>query len=74
MKLKIVSNGEPYGSKIIDSDTGEELENVLYVKIEMDAKDGGVPHVEIGLVDVPFLVYAADVQITPPGHTGFIEE
>ena len=74
MKLKIISNGEPYGAKVVNADTGENIENIIYVNIRMDADDGGIPHVEIGLVDVPISVVAEDIKTTPPGFEGFLDE
>lgn len=40
MRLKIISDGTPYGSKIIDSDTGEMVEMVRHIDITLGV--GGV--------------------------------
>ena len=69
MKLEIISNGKPYGTKIINADTGEELDDVLYVNIKMTAESGGVPCVEIGLTDVALFVSAEEAEFKPPGFT-----
>ena len=37
MKLKIVSEGTGATTKVVNADTGEEVENVLGLEISMDA-------------------------------------
>jgi hypothetical protein len=37
MKLKIVSEGTPPTTKVMDAETGEEVENVLGLEISLDA-------------------------------------
>jgi len=37
MKLKIVSEGSGETTKVVDAETGEELENVIGLELSMDA-------------------------------------
>ena len=40
MKIKIISDGTKYSTRVINADTGEEIENVTDIKIKLSAKDG----------------------------------
>lgn len=39
MKLKIISDGTSFGTKIIDSTTGEEVEEITSIRWEITAGD-----------------------------------
>lgn len=50
MKLKIVSDGTNVGTKVIDEDTGEELQNkITSLSWELDAKHG-IAKVQLGII------------------------
>ena len=74
MKFKIIASGRKFGTKIIDMDTGQELDNVVYCKIYLDEKNGGLPQVELGLTDVAVDVLAEDVKTLVSGMTGYFGE
>ena len=39
MKLKVISDGSPKGTAVVDVDKGVPLENVKSVKLDMDANE-----------------------------------
>lgn len=73
-QIKIIADGKPNGTSVVDADTGEEVSGVLYVKIHMDAEKDGVPLVELGLTDVPLEIVAEHVRETVPGFSGHFGE
>ena len=53
MRLKIISDGKPFNKKVIDMDTGTELNDVLSVDIQM--RPGGTyARVELYCREVEF--------------------
>lgn len=48
MKLKIISDGTASGSRVVDADTGEEVEDVSSVTWHLDGK-GYIARAEIGV-------------------------
>ena len=66
MKIKIVSNGTSYGTKVVDSDTGEHLPNVAKITWTIEAK--GLARCTLELIKVPVEVEAeADMQLKLKG-------
>jgi hypothetical protein len=53
IKLKIVSDGTPRGTKIFDEETGSELRNVVDLKWELSARDLSSCNVTMRLARVP---------------------
>lgn len=47
MKLKIISDGTPQGTSIVDIETGERLERVTSIKWSIDAKWLAVATIEL---------------------------
>lgn len=47
MKLKIISNGTPRGTSVINTETGEKLNNVISIEFCMTA-DGGHTLLKLG--------------------------
>lgn len=39
MKIKIVSNGSPQGTSVIDAETGELIDNVTGIELSIDGKE-----------------------------------
>lgn len=37
--IKIISDGTPWNTHVLDADTGEEINNVTYIKWEIHLKD-----------------------------------
>ena len=75
MKLKIIATGKPDQTKIIDLETGSELnESVIYCKIKFDAETRGQPFVELGLTDVAVDIIAEEVKAGPVGMSGYLGE
>ena len=53
MKIKVISDGTGVGTKIINEETGEEIKNATFLKIEVFA--GQKNNVcELHLANVPF--------------------
>jgi hypothetical protein len=79
MKLKIISNGSGLNTRIVNLETGEELENVVRLKIIIDGPEKRTQAV-LELTDVPFDVIVDEVHgITagvklPNVITGFFGE
>jgi len=61
MKLKIISNGTPVTTRILNEETGELLKNCSHVSFEVDAKDKTVKCI-ITLINIPF-EYSGEVKI-----------
>lgn len=40
MKLKVISDGTAQGTKVVNAETGEELENVFGVQWSLDVRNG----------------------------------
>ena len=74
MKIKIIANGNAGGTQVINADTGEHIDGVIYVNIYCDSTKYGVPYVELGLTDVELDIVAAQVKKLPAGMTGFFGE
>ena len=53
MKLKIISDGTANGTKLINAESGEILENVKSVKWFCDTGDYRISRVVIEIVNVP---------------------
>jgi len=51
MKIKIISDGTPHGTKVIDMDTGEPIAGILEVTWRVDA--GGDAIAELKIYGVP---------------------
>lgn len=52
MRVKIISDGTAYGTRIVNMETGELVEGVVSVRWQMDAKDN-TASVDISFVKVP---------------------
>jgi hypothetical protein len=52
MKLKIISNGQAIGTKIINADTGEEIEGIVSVKWQIDGP-GELSKMELQFINIP---------------------
>jgi hypothetical protein len=48
-KVRIESNGEPYGTHVFNDDTGEEMTNVVRIEIHIDSANLGIPQVTLEL-------------------------
>jgi hypothetical protein len=54
-RLKIVSNGQPWGTTVKDAETGEDLSNSFTAaRIEMDASNGFIPRLYLETIDFEF--------------------
>lgn len=60
MKLKIIGDGTPYGTRVVDAETGEPLEGVYQVAVVHRAND--VPRATIGLYSIPLEIVAGDLR------------
>lgn len=60
MRLKIVSDGTREGTKVVNAETGEEVENVVAVRWEGDARNPDT-YAQISLMKIQaeFLGWAA---------------
>ena len=68
MKIKIVSDGSEYGTRVIDADTGELIDGVVAVEIRADADMfGGAPRVKLHMTDVAVDVVSNMVDEMPAG-------
>lgn len=56
MRIKIVGDGTPRGTTVVDADTGERLEGVTAVEWQMDARN--LATAKITLLKVPVEVEA----------------
>lgn len=61
MKIKIVSDGTAWGTKVVDADTGETLEKVISVSWEHDLHRS--PEVTITVTEVPVEIVGKLVNI-----------
>lgn len=52
MKIKIISDGTPNGTLVVDADTGEKVDNIYSIKWELLVTDG-MADVELGILMVP---------------------
>jgi len=50
MEIKIISDGTPYGTKVINKETGETLDLIEHVSWDIDAKDTGLARATIRFV------------------------
>lgn len=57
MKIKIVSDGGPLSTRVVNAETGETLEGVVGVEWEHSAP-GQLPRTVITVLGVPVEVYA----------------
>ena len=74
MKLKITARptaGRKFDTRIVDVETGQELNDVLYCHIKLDSVNGGCPMVELGLTDVAVDVIADNIKMAPFNMTGY---
>lgn len=63
MKLKLISDGTPSGTFLVDEATGEEVENVITKIVwEADAKDNIVAKTTIYMANVPVEI-ASDANV-----------
>jgi hypothetical protein len=62
-RLRIVSNGEPSGTKIFDADTGEAILNATRVAFEHDARKVPRITVEIACIDGAEIEIEGDAEI-----------
>ena len=62
MKLKIIGDGTPQGSRVVIAETGETVENVEFVELSIDAKNGVNGTIR-------FLQLQVDIEFTTPGVT-----
>jgi hypothetical protein len=57
MKLKIVSDGTVFGTKVM-TESGQEITNVVVVKIDpLDANDDKLVTATVQLIHLPFEIY-----------------
>lgn len=68
MKLKIISDGTARGSRVVNADTGEEVENVSSVSWHLDGK-GCISTAEIG---VEMLAAEITFECFPPAQGGLV--
>lgn len=40
MKIKIISDGFPHNTKVVNAETGESIDGVTYIQWTCDARDG----------------------------------
>ena len=59
MLLKIVSDGTPWGTKVVDAATGETVENVQAISWDVDAARG-LSRMEMRAVNIPVEIVADD--------------
>ena len=60
MKVKIISDGNPYGSAVVNAETGEPIEWVS--RVEIVITPGDCPHAVITVVN-------PELEIVGEGHT-----
>jgi len=70
MKLKIIADGQPNGTRVVDADTGAEVDGVVYIKVHADAQKDGIPFVELGMTDVALDVVTMDIKKRLLGFSG----
>jgi hypothetical protein len=79
MKLKIVSTGTTWGTKVVNAETGEELKNVTRVEYWADANDNGICRARITLAVVECNVIGEteepppEVKLVKPGTPNEID-
>lgn len=52
MRLKIISDGQPLNTKVLNADTGEELQFVRSVKWQVGYDDVATAEIEVLMVEV----------------------
>ena len=50
-KVRIESDGEPYGAHVYNDETGDELMNIVSIDIHIDTANLGIPQVTLELHD-----------------------
>lgn len=60
MRLKVVSDGTPSGSRVVDAWTGETVEGVECVELKISAMD--VPRATFHCVSVPVEIEAGELK------------
>ena len=56
MRLKVISDGSPAGTKCVNAETGETIENVQCIAVEIDAREGVSVHLKVVLLEVDIIV------------------
>jgi len=70
MKFKIIADGKPNGTRVVDAVTGEEVDGVVYIKVHADAQKNGIPFVELGMTDVSMEVVSENIKKRLTGYSG----
>ncbi len=66
MKLKIISDGTAAGSRVVDADTGEEVEDVCSLAWHLDARG----YISAAAIGVEMLAAEITFECFPPAQGG----
>lgn len=64
IRLRLIGNGQPYGTDIIDVHTGQSIGEIVNARVEIDTKRGFIPLVFAGV--------RGEVKVEGPGHVEVI--
>ena len=63
MKLKIISDGKPWGTRLVDKDTGDPLENVKSFVVVATAGELNTVYIEVLMPEIDMI---ADAYVSDP--------
>lgn len=52
MKLRIISDGTPYKTRVVNAETGEDVDGIVKVEIEITAREGVKATITVHGVDL----------------------
>jgi len=70
MKLKVVTDGTNKGTRVLNAETGEEVQNVTKVTIDFDGHKP--PSVEIHMFDCSVEIEAREKGLVYEGHAEMV--
>lgn len=62
MKLKLISDGTNTGTKLIDTDTGEQVKGIQKITYDLDCTN--IPKVTVELFNVPVEIVAKEASVS----------
>jgi len=68
IRLKIISDGTPTGTKVIDSETGEEIEGIRRVEWSISFDEISIVKIEIGMSLIEAI--GSKIKIVKPKKKG----
>ena len=63
MRLKVISNGDPHGTKVVNADTGEALVGVWFIGWEIQGNDLASTTIKIYREGCSFDLHSEQVSI-----------